>query len=205
MKCGDNNLELSFNFNFQFSKENFSHFDDNCAGESKIVIAKNEPYYLDQKIAFLLPFVVKMHCEKCGSTIIPQEHREDIEKMLVSLILINNKVLHPYLLKFLRKYFAMSQAEVSEAINISDRQYRKFEDEKSGLRIQINDLTLLKMYYLEKLNIVEKSSFKQVFESLFMSKEAQELITTSISAPERLFKPIKEYADSHKIEELKRA
>lgn len=192
-------IRLNFKSEFRFTLNEFVHATDDCKGQVSVGVFQNEPFYLDPKIAIKMPLILRLHCNKCGSSMIPDEHREDIEKVTVARMLIHDRMLPPVLLKFIREYFGKSQKDISEKLKISDRQYRKFEDQKSGQRIQINDLTLLKLWYLDQLKICDDATFKQIFETVFPSRDVSEFNVFAMTPPEEFVESIRSYASENKI------
>ena len=192
-------IKIEFKSHFKFDAKEFSHFSKDCSGQVKVGLSQNEPFYLTPKIAFRMPLIIRLNCESCGASMIPDEHKEDIEKIIVALMLTHNQVLPPIILKFVRQYFGKSQAEISNILSISDRQYRKFEDENSGLRMQINELKLLKMWYLDQLGIYSEKDFRLIFQNIFSSNDENEFNFRKIAPPDEFINSIRNYATKNNI------
>ncbi len=162
MNSGTSSLKCTCNFD----SSEFTHIDVGCKGAVKLLIGQNEPYYLHPRIAINAPIIIKFYCESCGTTTIPNEFRKTLESLVVVNMLLSNKILPPLFLRFCRTFFGLTQKEVAEILGLSSKQYMAFENEKGGTRIQANELTILKMEYLSRIEGVTHEPLPEVFKRI---------------------------------------
>lgn len=96
---------------------------------------------------------------------------------MVSDFVLNSTTLSKAQLRFLRKFFGLTQAQISEQLRISGKQYVKCESEKTeNVTLSPDKALRLKLYYAELLGIRDAETLYEI------SRNAEDSPTAKIPA-----------------------
>lgn len=156
MSSGKVDFRMAVQKNISKSLLNKLHRNNDCKGTWALDIRKKIPYnFIDIGIVNLseAPFVT---CSACGISIFIPGFEWHIHYILTSELVLNSANLSKPQLRFLRKFFDLTQVKVAGELGLSDKQYVKCESDRTSKIFLSPDKTLrLKFFYAHLLGTMD--------------------------------------------------
>ena len=148
-----------------FSQNDFAghHINPSCKGIWGILHSTNVPYPIDGLGTVLLPFAPFIACKECQAAYLLPGFLEFIENTIACSLVINDKLLAPNQIRFLRLKFGLTQQQVVDAIDANSvSYYSKCETGKPEVALGADKMVRLKLFYATQLGINRAEDYQKI-------------------------------------------
>ena len=207
MTSGDKKIAVSLAG--EVRQEDFIHHhqDPSCDGTWGLLVQNNVPFPLSGLGAVLLPTACFVACPKCKAAFFLPGFQGLVEHILATNLVVNERILAPKEIKFLRLMFGLTQQEVIDEIEMeSVSYYSKCETGKTGFAFSPDKQVRLKLLYATKLGISSAEDYHRI--SLTSGKREQPeggglLVDLEARLEPNVAKLAAAFKSKHRIEDLK--
>jgi hypothetical protein len=205
MKSGKKTVKISLAAEFAPEDYKYHHRLVDCDGGWGVLVQENVPFPLNGLGTALLPMAAFVACPKCKAAFLLPGFQDLIERSIATELVLNERILTPKELRFLRLTFDLTQQEVIDEIEAdSVSYYSKCETGKPGHALSVDKQVRLKLFYATKLGINRAEDYHRIHLTSAKRDEPEQgpVINLHDSIDERIEELKRDFQEKYHLEDL---